>query len=215
MTIASTTIGDIAADMRSGFASGEDDPDGVVQFRMNNVGRTGEINWNKLRRVPASKAKDGLLVRPGDILFNATNSPELVGKTALFSGFKEPVTFSNHFVRIRTKDNSVEPAYVARWLQREFEHRRFASMCRSWVNQASITKDQLASLSLPLPSLDEQRRIAAILDKADVLRRERKRALKLLQEIAASLTQAYLSGPSATNSIELGKVMTDGPTNGL
>ncbi|WP_247387419.1 MULTISPECIES: restriction endonuclease subunit S [unclassified Bradyrhizobium] len=79
---------------------------------------------------------------------------------------RQPVTFSNHFVRIRTKDNSVEPAYVARWLQREFEHRRFASMCRSWVNQASITKDQLASLSLPLPSLDEQRRIAAILDCA-------------------------------------------------
>jgi type I restriction enzyme, S subunit len=187
VTIGLVTIGDIAADLRSGFSSGEEDPDGVVQFRMNNVGRTGEINWDKLRRVPSSKMRDGLAVQAGDILFNATNSPELVGKTALFSGFHEPVTFSNHFIRLRTKSSAAEPAYVARWLQREFEHGRFAGMCRSWVNQASITKDQLTSLSLPLPPLDEQRRIAAILDKADTLRRQRKRAIDLLDSLTQSI----------------------------
>ncbi|OZA71694.1 MAG: hypothetical protein B7X77_12925, partial [Caulobacter sp. 39-67-4] len=154
---------------------------------MNNVGRTGEINWEKLRRVPRSKARDDLLVQNGDILFNATNSPELVGKTALFSGFSEPVTFSNHFVRIRAKHRVAESAYVARWLQREFERGRFASMCRSWVNQASITKDQLTSLTFPLPPLEEQRRIAAILDKADALRRKRKRALELLDGLTQSI----------------------------
>lgn len=186
MSVASVTIGDIAADLRSGFASGEEDPHGVVQFRMNNVGRTGEINWDKLRRVPSSRMRDELAVQPGDILFNATNSPELVGKTALFSGFPEPVTFSNHFIRIRTKRSAAEPAYVARWLQREFERGRFAGMCRSWVNQASITKDQLISLSFPLPSLDQQRRIAAILDKADGLRQKRKLTLDLLDGLTQS-----------------------------
>ncbi len=187
MSVASATIGDITVDLRSGFASGEEDPHGVVQFRMNNVGRTGEINWDKLRRVPSSKMRDDLAVHPGDILFNATNSPELVGKTALFSDFPEPVTFSNHFIRIRTKRSTAEPAYVARWLQREFERGRFAGMCRSWVNQASITKDQLISLRLPLPPLSEQRRIAAILDKADTLRRKRKHALELLDSLTQSI----------------------------
>jgi type I restriction enzyme, S subunit len=114
VTVTLATIGDIAIDLRSGFASGEEDPDGVVQFRMNNVGRTGEINWDKLRRVPCSKMREELAVHAGDILFNATNSPELVGKTALFSGFPEPVTFSNHFIRIRTNRSAAEPAYVAR-----------------------------------------------------------------------------------------------------
>lgn len=184
MNVPLVTIGDIAADLRSGFASGEDDPNGVVQFRMNNVTRTGEISWSKLRRVPTSKTREELLVRPGDILFNATNSPELVGKTALFSGFSEPVTFSNHFIRIRANRSVAEPAYVVRWLQREFARGRFTGMCRSWVNQASITKDQLTSLNLPLPSLNEQRRIAAILDKADALRRKRKYSLDLIDSLA-------------------------------
>jgi type I restriction enzyme S subunit len=194
VSLASATIGEIVADLRSGFASGEDVADGVVQFRMNNVARTGEINWDKLRRVPGSKARDHLLVEKGDILFNATNSPELVGKTALFVGFAEPVTFSNHFIRIRTKQKTAEPAYVARWLQREFERGRFAGMCRSWVNQASVTKDQ----RLPLPPLDEQRRIAAILDKADVLRRKRKHALELLDELVRSFVDFAHKGASPT-----------------
>jgi type I restriction enzyme, S subunit len=184
VTVALATIGDIADDLRSGFASGEEDPDGVVQFRMNNVGRTGQINWDRLRRVPSSKMRDELAVQAGDILFNATNSPELVGKTALFSGFPEPVTFSNHFIRIRTKRSAADPAYVARWLQREFEYGRFAGMCRSWVNQASITREQLTSLSFPLPPLDEQRRIVAILEKADTLRRKRQTALLLTDQLA-------------------------------
>lgn len=187
MSLASVSIGDIATDLRSGFASGGDDPNGVVQFRMNNVERSGEIVWDKLRRVPRAKAKRDLLVTNGDILFNATNSPELVGKTALFSGFSEPVTFSNHFVRIRTNEKLASSSYLARWLQKEFERGSFKNMCRSWVNQASITKDQLASLCLPLPPLDQQLRIAAILDKADALRRKRKRAIELLDSLTQSI----------------------------
>lgn len=186
MSWASASIGELVADLRSGFASGGDDPEGVVQFRMNNVERSGELNWTKLRRVPHSKARKHLLVQAGDILFNATNSPDLVGKTALFNGFDEPITFSNHFLRLRSKRDKVDPAYLSRWLQREFVHGRFAGMCRSWVNQASITKDQLASIEIPLPPLDEQQRIAAILDKADALRRKRKRSLELLDGLTRS-----------------------------
>lgn len=183
----SATIGEIALELRSGFASGGHDPGGVVQFRMNNVDRSGGINWDKLRRVPPSKVRDDLLVESGDILFNATNSPELVGKTALFTGFSEPLTFSNHFVRIRSRRKIAEPAYVARWLQREFERGRFERMCRAWVNQASITQDQLASLEIPLPSIDEQRRIAAILDKADALRRKQQKSKILISDLSDAM----------------------------
>ena len=94
------------------------------------------------------------------------------------------------------------PSYLARWLQLQFEKGRFAGMCRSWVNQASITKDQLSSLSLPLPPLDEQRRIATILDKADALRRKRKRALDLLDSLKQS-TFVEMFGDAQTSSYEI------------
>ncbi|MBY5905327.1 restriction endonuclease subunit S [Rhizobium leguminosarum] len=187
MSVQVARLGDIAEDLRSGFACGVDDPDGVIQFRMNNVERDGALNWTKMRRVPEAMVKSGLTLQPKDILLNATNSPDLVGKTALFVGADEPITFSNHFLRLRMRTKAAEPAYVARWLRRQFELGNFKAMCRSWVNQASITRDQVSNLEIPLPPLDEQRRIAAILDKADQLRQKRRHAIALLESLTQSI----------------------------
>ncbi|RVE99702.1 restriction endonuclease subunit S [Sinorhizobium meliloti] len=187
MSVQMARLGDIAEDLRSGFACGVDDPDGVIQFRMNNVERDGTLNWTKTRRVPLSMVKSGLTLQPEDILLNVTNSPDLVGKTALFVGANEPITFSNHFLRLRTRVKAADPAYVARWLRRQFELGNFKAMCRSWVNQASITRDQVSNLEIPLPSLDEQKRIARILDKADQLRQKRRQAIALLDRLTQSI----------------------------
>ncbi|MDE3808857.1 restriction endonuclease subunit S [Sinorhizobium meliloti] len=195
MSVQTARLGDIADDLRSGFACGVDDPDGVIQFRMNNVERDGTLNWTKTRRVPQSMVKDGLTLQSDDILLNATNSPDLVGKTALFVGAVEPITFSNHFLRLRTKTNAADPAYVARWLRRQFELGNFKAMCRSWVNQASITRDQVSNLEIPLPPLDEQKRIAAILDKADQLRQKRRQAIALLDSLTQSIFLEMFGDP--------------------
>lgn len=195
MSVQMTRLGDIADDLRSGFACGVDDPDGMIQFRMNNVERDGTLNWTKTRRVPQSMVKSGLTLQPGDILLNATNSPELVGKTALFAGAGELVTFSNHFIRLRTKTRAADPAYVARWLRRQFGLGNFKAMCRSWVNQASITRDQVSNLEIPLPPLEEQKRIAAILDKADALRAKRRQAIALLDSLTQSIFLEMFGDP--------------------
>ncbi|WOV92105.1 MAG: hypothetical protein R1F54_05645 [Candidatus Zeuxoniibacter abyssi] len=72
---------------------------------MNNVTSDGQINWEKKIRVPTSQKKlKKYLVLAGDILFNNTNSAELVGKTAFFDGYEEPVVFSNHFTRIKSNE---------------------------------------------------------------------------------------------------------------
>lgn len=195
MSVQTARIGDIAEDLRTGFACGVDDPDGVIQFRMNNVERDGTLNWAKMRRVPQSMVKNGLTLQPADILLNATNSPDLVGKTALFVGANEPVTFSNHFLRLRTKTKAADSGYVARWFRRQFELGNFKAMCRSWVNQASITRDQVSNLEIPLPPLNEQKRIAAILDKADQLRQKRRQAIALLDSLTQSIFLEMFGDP--------------------
>ena len=74
-----TCLSDLLIDAKSGFACGEDPPDGVFQFRMNNVTTEGTLDLSKKRRVPRTTRNiDAFLVESGDILFNATNSPELV-----------------------------------------------------------------------------------------------------------------------------------------
>lgn len=199
MTIAHLPLNEIAMEMRSGFACGEEDPQGIAQFRMNNVTRDGAIDWTKIRRVPAEKFREEFRLRDGDILFNATNSPELVGKTAVYAEMGEVVAFSNHFIRVRVDQARAVPAYVGRWLQKLFSERKFQGMCRQWVNQASISKEQLANVCIPLPPLDEQRRIAAILDQADALRRKRDQSLDEIDRLVGSDFLSCFAGNAASD----------------
>jgi type I restriction enzyme S subunit len=192
-------LGAIVRDARPGFASGAEAPDGIVQIRMNNVTTDGALDWSKLRRVPEPKNVAELIVEPNDILLNATNSPDLVGKNAVFKDFPEPVTFSNHFIRLRLDDRVADSRLISRWLTDQWQRRKFKSMCRQWVNQASLNKGQFLNLLIPLPPLSEQRRIAAILDQADDLRRKRREAMERVSAfVEASLRESF--GDPISNS---------------
>lgn len=175
-------FGDIVLSADSGFPSGENPVNGVVQLRMNNVSIDGTFDWSEILRVPADGRKaEKYALAHGDVLFNSTNSPELVGKTALFSGFKEPVVFSNHFLRIRINSEAADPGYVAGWLSFQWKCRRFENLCTRWVNQASVRKDDLLDLQMLLPELPEQRRVAKELEQTARLIRTRRYALELAE----------------------------------
>lgn len=88
-------------------------------------------------------------------------------------------------------------------------------MCRQWVNQATVSRDALLGLELPLPPLPEQRRIAAILDQADALRAKRREALaeldRLTQAIFIDMFGDPLTNPMGWPEVlleKLGSVVT-------
>jgi type I restriction enzyme S subunit len=175
-----TTLNDTVTSAEPGFACGADVSKGLLQLRMNNVTSDGTTDWTDRRRVPADAGNpERYGLEPGDIMFNCTNSPDLVGKTALFNGFSEPVAYSNHFLRVRVNRKRAEPGYVARWLYRQWQRREFERLAICWVNQATVRKDDLLDMQIDLPELPIQRRIAGILDEADRLRRMRRYALEL------------------------------------
>lgn len=192
-------LGALVIDARPGFACGQYDDNGVVQVRMNNIGTDGSLIWDKIRRVPPPKNLPALLLRANDILFNATNSPELVGKTALFKLQEEDVTYSNHFIRLRLNESVASPAYVCRVLQNRWQERVFAGMCKQWVNQASVSKDDLFALEIPMPPLEQQTRIGAILDQVDNLRRLRQRTIERVSALGFAIFRD-LFGDTASNS---------------
>jgi type I restriction enzyme, S subunit len=181
-------LGDMIVDAKPGFACGEEDPDGIFQIRMNNITRSGGLDLAKKRYVPAgSKAVSNTLLRSGDVLFNATNSPDLVGKTLLFPGLDEPTVFSNHFLRLRTDEEQLTPAYLARWLQDQFQRGVFKSKCRQWVNQATFGRESLLGTSLPVPPIAVQHEIVSVLNRVEMLRARRRKAIRILDDLVQSI----------------------------
>lgn len=156
-------LADVVSEAQGGFASGERDPNGVVQLRMNNVTSRGSLDWSSVLRVPAdSRTVERYKLQPGDVLFNNTNSTELVGKSALVVDHDEPVTFSNHFTRLRTIRGLLCPEYLVLWLRAQWQRGLFAAICNRWIGQSAVQRDRLLSLELPLPLLPEQQRIARL-----------------------------------------------------
>jgi type I restriction enzyme S subunit len=198
-------LGDVIAEAKPGFASGARDPSGVVQLRMNNVDKRGKMVWSEFIRVPAEvSVVNEFQLAPGDVLFNNTNSVELVGKSALFLGFNGPVVYSNHFTRLRANPQQLDPRYLAAWLLRQWQLKIFENLCNRWIGQSAVKNDKLFGLEIPLPPLEEQKRIAAILnEQMSALERARVAAEAQL-EAAKALPTAYLravfsSGPEAEN----------------
>lgn len=181
-------MADVLHDIRTGFACGANPTTGVLQFRMNNVSRDGSLDFSKTRRVPRDTKKlQEFMLAPGDILFNITNSTELVGKTAFIQSLPEPTVFSNHFFRLRPHGDKADGRYLSLWLQKLFTERVFEGMCRQWVGQATINRDQFLAIEIPLPSVTEQRRLAAILDQAEALRAQRRAAIAQLDSLGQAI----------------------------
>ncbi len=186
-------LGEVIADAQSGFAIGERDPNGVIQLRMNNVDTRGRLNWSEFIRVPASQDDiEKYRLLPGDVVFNNTNSTELVGKSAQFMAHDEPIVYSNHFTRIRTLAEHLDSSYLSSWLLHQWQVRVFENLCNRWIGQSAVKNDKLLALEIPLPPLPEQKRIAAILNEQMEAVQKAREATQAQLEAAKSLPAAYL-----------------------
>lgn len=196
-------LGEVITQAKAGFASGERSDTGVIQLRMNNVDTAGRLVWESFVRVPADDAtiSEYALARH-DVLFNNTNSTALVGKTALFVEHDEPVVYSNHFTRLRTDRERLDPAYLARWLNHEWRRGTFAEICNQWIGQSAVKPDKLLALEIPLPPLAEQERIAGLLtEQLGAVERARAAAAQRLaaaEALPAALLREVFDGPQAS-----------------
>ena len=192
----------VIAEATTGFACGRRADDGVIQIRMNNVTRRGELDWSNVLRVPSEMTDlESFALRSGDVLFNNTNSTEMVGKTACFDTFKEPVVFSNHFTRLRADTSKLDSGYLALWLHKQFLDGLFAKICDRWIGQSAVQRNKLLGLEISLPPVTEQRRIAARL-REQMAEAERARAavqaqLDAAQKLPAALLRAIFTSPAA------------------
>lgn len=156
-------LGGLLTDIQSGFASGKHNSKGVgiPHFRPMNVSRDGHIDRSVLRFVEPDSGRPEQRLRSGDVLFNNTNSPELVGKTALFEDGDTPA-FSNHMTRLRVNPEYLDSEFLALRLHQAWREGWFAAHCNNHVSQASIGRDVLQNFEIDIPPLEEQQAITKL-----------------------------------------------------
>jgi type I restriction enzyme S subunit len=145
----------------------------------------------------------------GDILLNeASGSPKEVGKPALWNGEIKNCAFQNTLLRVRPSSDT-EPRYLLHYFAYQATTGEFARGSRG-VGINHLGREALSRWSIPFPPLDEQRRIAAILDKADTLRIARRAAVTQLKQLNLSLFRSMFSSTMArTRTVLLGDLITD------
>jgi len=145
-------------------AKTNEDSTGVPVLRMGNI-QDGEFDFDKLKYLP--KAHDefpDLLLTSGDLLFNRTNSAELVGKTAVFKDTPHPCSFASYLIRVRFGSGCV-PDFVSYFINSVFGRAWIADVVSQQVGQANVNGTKLQALAIPLPPLAEQTRIVAEVER--------------------------------------------------
>jgi type I restriction enzyme S subunit len=158
------TIGEIAKKINPGFPTGRHNKEkrGIPHLRPMNISTRGEIDLSDIKYVE-EKEYDPLM--KGDVLFNNTNSPELLGKTS-YVRQDTNWAYSNHMTRIRVDRDFLNPAWIAYGLHKFYLDGFFKMNCIHHVNQASINTGFLSDkVIIPIPPLPEQHRIVTKIEE--------------------------------------------------
>lgn len=133
---------------------------GLPMIRMGNVTYEGNLNLADLKYVdlPATEAERYSL-KVGDILFNRTNSKELVGKTGLWDVAHEAIVAS-YFIRLRVQREVVSPHYLWAFMNSAHMKRVIFDTARGAIGQSNINSKELKAFPLPVPPLSLQQQFA-------------------------------------------------------
>ena len=168
-----------------------DESAGVPVLRMGNIFE-GELRFEELKYLPSDHEEfPKLLLNDGDLLFNRTNSPELVGKVAVFRSKPINYSFASYLIRVRTLAGAL-PEFLAAYINSSFGRQWVKSVVTQQVGQANVNGTKLQALSVPLPPLPEQTRIVAEVDRHLSIIREVEAEVDTNLQRAQALRQATL-----------------------
>jgi type I restriction enzyme, S subunit len=165
---------------------------GIAVIRMGNIS-DGTIKWDDLKymHLPESELVKYELL-PGDILFNRTNSAELVGKSAVYDG-SQPAVFASYLIRFRLLADRADPSFVCTYIN-SARGRAFieANMTRA-IGQVNISASTMRRMPIALPPLPQQRAIVKKLDRELADHENLREALKVRIEAIGRLRSSILS----------------------
>lgn len=152
-----TTIGDVISSSDYGSSTrSSDDGVGIPLIRMGNVDYAGHLDLSDLKHVQLSETESvRYRLESGDILFNRTNSKELVGKTGLWDASIDAV-LASYFIRLRVDRSLMEPTFLWALMNGSHMKRVLRSTARGAIGQANINSTELRAFAVYRPPLERQ-----------------------------------------------------------
>lgn len=164
-------------------------------LRMNNL-QEGTLVIGDLQYVDLDERELGQFrLRRGDILFNRTNSFELVGKSSLFD-LPGDYVFASYLVRLTVNPKRVLPVFLNFFLNYEGTQRRLKQLATRGVSQSNINASKLRSLTVSVPPLHEQEGIVHVLRTAQRAKEATEKTIAAARQLKASLMRhLFTYGP--------------------
>lgn len=149
-----SSIDELSSSVQYGSSAKTSDDPAIPVLRMGNI-VDGKLDYEKLKYLPEGHDEfPDLLLDDGDLLFNRTNSPELVGKTAVFRSIGQPVSFASYLIRLKMVN--VVPELIAAYVNSSYGRDWVLGSVSQQVGQANVNGTKLRGLGVPLMPLDEQ-----------------------------------------------------------
>ncbi len=184
------TIGELVTEVRYGTSSPAVEGGRYPYLRMNNLTYDGHVDLSDLKYIDVSENElEKCVVRKGDVLFNRTNSIELIGKTAVFD-FDEDMVIAGYIIRVRLKEEMV-PDVLSQYMNLEPIKMLLRNMAKGAVNQANINAQELQSIKVYVPDIALQRQFVEEKNQVDKSKVAVQKALKETQLLFNSLMQEF------------------------
>lgn len=168
--------------------------EGVPVLKMGDI-QNGKVILGGQKKVEGSvEGLPELFLKPGDLLYNRTNSAELVGKTGVYEGPEGEYTFASYLIRIRCIDSLFSPQYLNFAMNTPlFRETQIEPHLKQQCGQANVNGTIMRSMIVAVPPFIEQCRIVAKVDElmalCDQLKSRITQANQLQQKLADVLVE--------------------------
>jgi len=179
-------IGDLLESASYGTSEKSSSKGRFPVLRMNNITRFGEIDLTDLKYMDLVESEyERYLVKSGDVLFNRTNSADLVGKTAIYR-YADRVAYAGYLIRLRTNAEN-DPEYLGRFLNTAFAKKMLRGMCKSIIGMANINATEIQAMKIARPPLTMQREFAQRIKAIESQKKTHRKSLAEFNNLFYSL----------------------------
>ena len=185
-------LGEEVTDMKYGTSRPACENGKYKYLRMGNITMDGYLDLSDIKTIDVPEGEiEKCIVRYGDILFNRTNSHELIGKTCMFD-LSEDMVIAGYIIRVRLSEK-VLPRYFSIMFNLPSIRKYLRSIAKGAVNQANINSKELSSIKIPVPPLFLQQEFAAKIESIESMKAKVRKSMKESEELFKSRMDYYFN----------------------